>query len=321
MNLVDSAGLSRRGIGIGVAAALILLGLTRASFAAVESVQPSSGAVVQGASTSATINLSASLGCVSAIPSDPTIVATVAGLPVSCGVGPRSVSMHVQTTGVTPVGSHQITIREVNSITSEIDLHGWSLEVLPLAPTTTTIATPSTTTTTTAAPTTTTSPPAPTSPTTAPSNSTTTTRAGATTTNANTSGSTTNPGVVVFPGGSTTSTTTTPTAATTPGEGLVIPVPGDSAEPDPMGDPRLWEEIRRVLVPVLSPRLVDVLLSPLIIIELVLAALLRSGRLILLPIAILGALVGWALRRWLPEIRALYSQRVQFSFLQAKGER
>lgn len=101
----------------------------------------------------------------------------------------------------------------------------------------------------------------------------------------------------------------------------MIPAPGDSGELAPAGEPRLWEEIRRALSPVLSPALVEVLISPLIIIEMVLAALFRSGRLILVPIAILGALVGWALRRWLPEIRALYSQRVQFSFLHAKGEK
>lgn len=312
MKLVDGAGHGRRGIGVGVAAALILLGLTRPSWGAVESVQPPSGSVVQGASASATVTLSASLGCVSAGASDPTIVVTVGGLPVSCGVGPRNVSMNVQTTGVTPVGSHQIAIREVNSVTLEIDLHSWPLEVLGPAPTTTT-TTPTTTTTTTQSTTSTTTS---SGSTTAPSNPTTTTRAvSSTTTSITTPGSTTNPGVVVFPGGSTTTTTTTP------GDNSVVPVPGESAEPEPAGDSRLWEEIRRALSPVLAPRLLDVLLSPLIIIEMVLAALLRSGRLILVPIAILGALVGWALRRWLPEIRALYSQRVQFSFLHAKGEK
>lgn len=50
----------------------------------------------------------------------------------------------------------------------------------------------------------------------------------------------------------------------------------------------------------LPPGLVDVLLSPLLVLEMVLAAVLRSGSALLLPAAALGALLGWALKRWLP---------------------
>ena len=281
----------------------MILAATRPVSGAVDGAQPASGSVVQGGSTSASVVLTASLGCVTALASDATIVVTIGGLAESCGIGPRTVVMAVQTTELTPIGTHVITIQEVNTVTLEVDSHVWPLEVLAQETTTTTSATTrtsSTTSTTTTNGTTTSL--------TVPPSTTATTGPGTTRATATTDGS----GAGVVPG----STTTTSLVEAR----VTSATPGELEEGDPATDPRLWEEIRRALQPVLSPRVIDVLLSPLVISEVVLAALLRSGHLIMLPVAVLGALVGWALWRWLPRMRALYAERIPISFLSAKEE-
>jgi hypothetical protein len=80
-----------------------------------------------------------------------------------------------------------------------------------------------------------------------------------------------------------------------------------------------WERVRASLLPLFSPRIVDVMLSPLLVLEVVLGALLRSGQLILLPLAILGGLIGAALVRWRPRFREIYQRQVPLSFLRDRG--
>jgi hypothetical protein len=80
-----------------------------------------------------------------------------------------------------------------------------------------------------------------------------------------------------------------------------------------------WERVRAALLPLLSPRILDVVLSPLLVFEIVLGALLRSGQLILLPLAILGSLIGVGLVRWLPRFREIYQGHVPLSFLRDRG--
>jgi hypothetical protein len=80
-----------------------------------------------------------------------------------------------------------------------------------------------------------------------------------------------------------------------------------------------WERVRSALLPLFSPRILDVVLSPLLIFEIVLGALLRSGQMILLPLAILGSLFGVGLVRGLPRFREIYQGQVPLSFLRDRG--
>ncbi|MDP3984855.1 MAG: hypothetical protein Q8Q52_07640, partial [Acidimicrobiia bacterium] len=66
-----------------------------------------------------------------------------------------------------------------------------------------------------------------------------------------------------------------------------------------------WDDLRRMLSPRLSPAIVNRLLSPLLVVEVVLSAMARSGAGILLPTGMLGALVAWLLWRRRPRVERI----------------
>ena len=75
----------------------------------------------------------------------------------------------------------------------------------------------------------------------------------------------------------------------------------EAGTPAPSANP-LWDAALALLRPVLPPAIAEVLLSPLLVLEVVLGAILGSGSALLLPVAALGALAGWALWKWAPSI-------------------
>lgn len=64
----------------------------------------------------------------------------------------------------------------------------------------------------------------------------------------------------------------------------------------------VWDAVLGFLRPVLPPRIAEVLLSPLLVLEVVIRALLKSGTALLIPVAALGVFAGWACWRWAPKV-------------------
>jgi hypothetical protein len=101
-------------------------------------------------------------------------------------------------------------------------------------------------------------------------------------------------------GGSDTSTTVVPlegefeSGTTETGEG--------NGPPADLSNATLWSAALRFLRPVLPPRIAEVLLSPLLVLEVVIRALLDSGTALLIPVAALGVFAGWACWRWAPKV-------------------
>lgn len=100
-------------------------------------------------------------------------------------------------------------------------------------------------------------------------------------------------------GGSDTSTSFAPPASelegqTGFGEDGVVPAEPSSAP--------LWDSVLDFLRPVLPPRIAEILLSPLLVLEVVIRALLNSGSALLIPVAALGIFTGWASWRWAPNV-------------------
>ena len=78
---------------------------------------------------------------------------------------------------------------------------------------------------------------------------------------------------------------------------------GNGGSPaDPLSDAPLWNSALAFLRPVLPPWIAEVLLSPLLVLEVVIRALLDSGSALLIPVAALGVFAGWACRRWAPKV-------------------
>lgn len=65
---------------------------------------------------------------------------------------------------------------------------------------------------------------------------------------------------------------------------------------------RLWYSVLGFLRPILPPPIAEVLLSPLLVLEAVVRALLESGSALLVPVAALGGCAGWACWRWAPKV-------------------
>lgn len=284
-------------------AGLLLTALTSSVVIAIGQVDPPSGTVTQGEATSATIHLSSALSCVSATVDDPTIVVMLDGLATpACGSGSRQVTMAVQTSSLTQVGLHEITLTEVDSVTPDTDTVIWNLDVLASATTTlptvltttTTLSVVTSTSSTTSITTETTSPP-PTleSTTTIPSPTTTDPQAAPTTSEGSNSPPTPTTSLEDQPD-DTTSTTTELVAGSFP----TPPTPADgSDDPSPEGGTALWEQIRRALVPVFPPRIADLIVSPLLIAEVVFAAMLGASQALVVPTLAVGTAAGWGLWR------------------------
>ena len=287
-----------------VAAGLLLTALTSSVVIAIGQVDPPSGTVTQGEAISASIHLSSALSCVSATVDDPTIVVMLDGLATAaCGSGSRQVMMAVQTSPLTQVGLHVITLTEVDSVTLDTDTVIWNLDVvasatttLPTVPTTTTtLPVVTSTTSTTTPPTTETTSPPPTleSTTTTPSSITTDPQAAPITTEGSNSPPTPTTSLE-DESDNTTSTTTELVAGSLP----TPPTQADgSSDSSPDGGTALWEQIRRALVPVFPPRIADLIVSPLLIAEVVFAAMLGASQALVVPTLAVGAVAGWGLWR------------------------
>lgn len=288
-----------------------MLAFAGAALADVTTIDPSSGHTHQGGSVSAAVSLAGTaLTCLSATPGHHTIVVWLDPV-AACGAGPRVVGMDVTTSQLTPTGDHTITLREVNVFDAVVHRRDWTVTVsAPPTTTTTHVTVPTTSlvgavTSTTATTPSTTSPPATTTTTRGPTEVGTTTTTGLVDTTTTTTG----------PAGTTTTTTTQPArgevgpvSTTTTSGGEVVDSPRTVTDPPSRlegpssvtaaGDSQAADATDRTASffhgPLwgLPPVVADVILSPLLIAELVVAAMLSSGA-ALLPVAGVGAVAGW----------------------------
>ena len=95
-------------------------------------------------------------------------------------------------------------------------------------------------------------------------------------------------------------TESTPSTTAVISEAPSTPAPTETV---PSTTNRWWDEVFGFLRPVLPPALVEVLLSPFLVLEVVMRAMLDSGRTLLVPVAAMGGFAGWACWRWAPAIR------------------
>lgn len=294
------------------AAAGLVVALALPGVAEIVHIEPSSGRVHRGESTTAVIAVTGDrLTCVSAAASHPAITVTLE-VTTACQLGDRTVDMGVLTSELTPVGDHTVTIREVDALGGVVGERVWRLSVLaPVTPTSTSsTSSTSSTTSTTAASTTTTTPT--TTSTSAPgaTSSTTTTPARTATTSTSTTSSTVTTSSVpdtvppttsgaVPPAEST--TTTVPPSATPGGQPDGSPVtPGEVSVGE--GDGLLSSPtrlLRAALLSLLPPAVAEIVVSPLLVADVIFRAVVASGS-VLLPIAMLGAGVGWAMWSLVP---------------------
>lgn len=262
------------------------------SWAAVQGVSPASGTVVQGESTSATVTLTTATGCVTVTTDHPTIVATVTSPVGGCSTGATSwkAQMTVQTTSATPLGSHIVTITEIDLLGATTGSLDWEFTVTAPPTTTTTtlittvtIASPTTTTTTTTTPTTTTT-------TTIPTTTTTTTAAAPLEQSTSTSDDKDDDAAMAV---SSPETPSNGPAGSEESPHLATP---PHRPPSSLPGADLASDLRNLLVPLLPPALIDALISPVMLGEIVTRAMFQSGSALLLPTALLGiviALAGW----------------------------
>ena len=260
----------------------------------------------QGKSTSATVNVtSTETTCLQASTSDLTVTADFPGLSDPCGTGTWSVTMTVSTMTLTPTGKHTVTIKEVKEILNllgvpvgleTVDETTWTLTVT--APGTTS-STSSSTTSTTSSTTSSTSSSTPSSTT----SSTTSTAAGFT-------GSVTGGGGTNTTSGTDVSGTARDTPRDTPrGTPRPRPTPTTVSIPEvalPESGPRdpgtefsgapVSGPLSRMLSPRLPPPVVDAVLSPLIVLEVVTSAMGQSASALVVPLAALLFYALWLFR-------------------------
>lgn len=289
------------GLGTG-----LLLVLALPSVARINGTEPPSDHVEQGESTSFVVALGgAGVTCVLATPHELSITVTV-DVVSACGNANRTVEIRVATSALTPTGEHAITIREVDALGGAVDQRVWSLTVVAKAVTSSSTTTPVAST----------SPTTSTSSTTAPPTTTTTASQSAATSTTNPPGGsgpaapTTTDRSVPLPASTTTPTTTQPTTTTssTPAAGLETAEggPGGPSSPGPAEAsviPTLTRTLRDALGSLLPASVADIVVSPLLILDVVARAVLTSGW-TLIPTALAGVWAGWAIWKLAPDARA-----------------
>lgn len=294
----------------------LFLAIPASALASIDPIEPSSGTVEQGKSTTARVTVTSSEEtCLQASTSDLTISVQFSD---PCDSGRRSVTMTVSTDAtLTPTGKHTVTIKEVVKIldpllgvvisVETVDSLIWNLTVT--APGTTSSTSSSTTSTTSS----TTSSTTTTSTTTTSTTTTSTTQPGRSSTTS-TSGGLTNSATGSVTGGGATNTTLgaggsggsrgsetsrgtpRPTSTTVSIPEVALPElqPGEAGtefSAAPVSGP-----LSRVLSPRLPPPLVDAVLSPLIVLEVVTSAMGQSASALLVPLAALLAYALWLFR-------------------------
>lgn len=123
-------------------------------------------------------------------------------------------------------------------------------------------------------------------------------------------------GVVVSPPVSSDGSTSSTAAVTSESVATTAPVESVLTSKD-----RVWDAVFAFLRPVLPPSVTEVLLSPLLVMEVVLRAMVESGSALLVPVAALGGFAGWACWRWSPQAEYSQSVRTPSGFLDGWNQR